>query len=61
MILDDAKIENSRFEMAQFSKYLQFDDEEQNWCMITDGEIPLAIALIKNNHPYDEYYYISEI
>jgi hypothetical protein len=60
-ILDTEKIENKRFERVQFSKYLEFGGDNYNWCALTSNNEKLAIALINDNTPYDEYYYISEI
>ena len=60
-IIDNEKIENKRFERVQFSKYFEFDSDNYNWCVLSSKDENLAIALINDNTPYDDYYYISEI
>lgn len=60
-ILDNSKIENKRFERFQFSKYFEFNDNNYNWCILKENDEILAIALINDNIPYKDYYYITEI
>lgn len=55
-ILDNQKIENKRYERAQFTKY--FGINETNWVTLNNKDECLAIAAIADNSPFKGYTFI---
>ena len=58
-ILYNTKISNERFNKEQFEKL--FGDKDINWCVLATKETNEAIAAIKEDYPFNGYFYINEI
>ena len=59
-LLQTSNIENSRFDIGQFTKY--YDQDNIEWCaLFSESHECLSIAAIQSNHPYNGYIYIDEI
>ena len=59
-ILDNSKVENPRFEAAQFEKY--YGQSGNNWCILQGGNGEcLAMAVLEMDNPEKGYVFVSEI